>query len=381
MNAKHPSRAGIAERVDAKGRKRYRGTAFDGRAKRHLFGPWTPHLAEARAWRVDAMARLQAGTLSAAAGPTIAAAAEQFLAGMEAGTIRNRSGGRYKPSVVTVYRWAFDSHILPALGPTRLGRLNRADVQLWVDQLAGQELAANTIRGTVTPLQALYAWAIPRGLAHVSPCDHLRLPSGEKARDRIATSSEAASLIGALPAKDQAALGLAVYAGLRIGELMAIEWESIDLDARSLRVTRAWDPKAKVYLEAKSKAGQNRVVPIGERLAALLDDHRVLMNHPRSGLLFPGRDPSRPVSPGALRARAEKAWESTGLEPLGFHEGRHTYASLMIAAGINAKALSTYMGHANISITFDRYGHLMPGNESEARGLLDAYLEREGGQP
>jgi integrase len=46
----------------------------------------------------------------------------------------------------------------------------------------------------------------------------------------------------------------------------------------------------------------------------------------------------------------------------------------MIAAGVNAKALSTYMGHANISITLDRYGHLMPGNEEEAAGLLDAYL-------
>jgi integrase len=46
----------------------------------------------------------------------------------------------------------------------------------------------------------------------------------------------------------------------------------------------------------------------------------------------------------------------------------------MIAAGVNAKALSTYMGHANISITLDRYGHLMPGNEGEAAELLDAYL-------
>jgi hypothetical protein len=48
----------------------------------------------------------------------------------------------------------------------------------------------------------------------------------------------------------------------------------------------------------------------------------------------------------------------------------------MIAAGVNAKAVSTYMGHASVSITFDRYGHLMPGNESEAAGLLDAYLAR-----
>jgi integrase len=47
---------------------------------------------------------------------------------------------------------------------------------------------------------------------------------------------------------------------------------------------------------------------------------------------------------------------------------------MMIAAGVNAKALSTYVGHANIAITMDRYGHLMPGNEADAAGLLDAYL-------
>ena len=48
----------------------------------------------------------------------------------------------------------------------------------------------------------------------------------------------------------------------------------------------------------------------------------------------------------------------------------------MIAAGVNAKALSSYMGHSTITMTLDRYGHLMPGNEGEAAGMLAAYLER-----
>jgi hypothetical protein len=52
----------------------------------------------------------------------------------------------------------------------------------------------------------------------------------------------------------------------------------------------------------------------------------------------------------------------------------------MIAARVNAKALSTYIGHATMSITLDRYGHLMPGSEDEAAGLLDAYLERSDSQ-
>jgi len=75
--------------------------------------------------------------------------------------------------------------------------------------------------------------------------------------------------------------------------------------------------------------------------------------------------------------RARTAWREAGLEPIGLHECRHTYAAFMIAAGVNAKALSTYMGHSSITITLDRYGHLMPGDEEEAAGMLEAYLERE----
>ena len=81
--------------------------------------------------------------------------------------------------------------------------------------------------------------------------------------------------------------------------------------------------------------------------------------------------------PPSTIARARAAWAKAGLSPIALHECRHTYASFMIAAGVNAKALSTYMGHASITVTLDRYGHLMPGNEREAAGMLAAYLQRE----
>jgi integrase len=75
-----------------------------------------------------------------------------------------------------------------------------------------------------------------------------------------------------------------------------------------------------------------------------------------------------------LAGRAATAWKKAKLTRITLHECRHTYASLMIAAGVNAKALSAYMGHSSVMITLDRYGHLMPGNEGEAAGLLDQYL-------
>ena len=76
-----------------------------------------------------------------------------------------------------------------------------------------------------------------------------------------------------------------------------------------------------------------------------------------------------------LTDRADKAWEEADLDRITLHEARHTYASLMIAAGVNAKALSEFMGHSSIQVTLDLYGHLFPGAEQEAASLLDALLE------
>ena len=90
-----------------------------------------------------------------------------------------------------------------------------------------------------------------------------------------------------------------------------------------------------------------------------------------------GATSHRPFSPSALSDRADDAWRAARLERVTLHDLRHTYASFAIAVGVNVKALSEYMGHASIVMTMDRYGHLLPGNEAEAAGLLDAYLTRE----
>jgi integrase len=365
---KSPQRQGIEERTDAKGHTRFRGTAYHERAKRHLKGPWTPNLAEARSWRIDAQARFQAGTLSAVQGPTVREAIEQFLDGIAAGAICDRSGHRYKPSTIRSYGPALRGRAVGAFGPTRLARLTRADVQLWIDSLPG---APNTVRNYVTALQALYAWAIPRGMAQVNPTRDLRLPSGETARDRIATPDEARALIAALPPKDQATLGLAFYAGLRLGEVLAMDWGHVETDR--VDIVKGWDALARVY--GSPKHGSVRTVPVCDELATILADHRVLMNHPSGGMLFPSeRRPSQPMHPSPLRRRLYNAWDPAGMERLGFHEARHSYASMSAAAGIRLEVLSKRMGHSSIKVTYDRYHHLYRESEAEEREALNAYL-------
>jgi integrase len=156
---------------------------------------------------------------------------------------------------------------------------------------------------------------------------------------------------------------------------MALRWDDVDLDERRIRVTRAWDPRAGVVIAPKSAAGARTVLMVADLRTHLLE-HRLRTGR-SDGLIF-GADGTAPFRYSSVVARAKRVWREAGLAPIGLHECRHTFATLLIAAGVNLKALSTFIGHASISITLDRYGHLFPGSEDEAAELVDAYLTRGG---
>jgi integrase len=340
----------------------------DKRRKRKEF----PSLDAAKAWRHDALVALRKGTMRASKPITLREAANAWLEGAKLGAIRNRSGDRYKPSVLRAYDQALRDRVLPDLGGKKIADVTRADVQALAERLQAEGLDPSTIRNQVMPLRAIYRRALSRGEVAVNPTTGLELPAVRGKRDRIASPDEAVALISALPLDDRALWATAMYAGLRLGELRALRWEDVDLAAGVIRVERSWDARDGA-VEPKSRAGR-RSVPVPAVLRDYLVEHR--MREGRSeGLAF-GRSAERPFNGSTIWARARRAWEDAELEAIGLHEARHTFASLMIAAGINAKALSTFMGHSSITITLDRYGHLMPGSEEEAAGLLDVYLER-----
>jgi integrase len=193
-------------------------------------------------------------------------------------------------------------------------------------------------------------------------------------RERYASPEEAEALIAAVPERDRATWATAMYGGRRLGELRALRVDDVDLAAGVIRVERGWDA-VEGPIKLKSNAGR-RKVPIAAILRDHLSEHLARSRRQGSELIF-GKSATSPLTPNALQRRADLAWRDAGLERLTPHEGRHTFASLMIAAGVNAKALSTFMGHGKIAITLDRYGHLMPGSEAEAATLLDTYLSAQ----
>ncbi len=344
-------------------------SAREGKRLRKTF----PTLSTARAWRAEAQTAIRRGTLRAPIATTVREAGEALVEGMRSGRIRTRSGDRYKPSAIRSYEAALRDRIFPELGGKRLGDVQRRDVQRLADDLLAEGRDPSTIRNALMPLRVIYRRAVEDGDLSVNPCANLRLPAVRGRRERIASPEEAQRLLAALPERDRPAWATALYAGLRRGELMALLWEDVDLAAGVIRVERSYDDKGRVEIEPKSRAGR-RTVPIVGALRDVLVDHKARQD--RDGGLVFGSSAETPFVPSNLWRRAQRAWRRAGLDPIGLHEARHTFASVLIAAGVNAKAITTYMGHASIQTTYDLYGKLMPGSESEAAALVDAYLAR-----
>jgi integrase len=330
-----------------------------------------PTLAEARAWRSETQTGVRRGTLRAPAHTTVAEAANELVTGMRSGGVRTRSGDAYKPSAIRSYAAALRDHVVPRIGRTRLGDVQRRDVQRIADDLIAEGRDPSTIRNALMPLRVIFRRAVEDGDVAVNPCTHLRLPAVRGRRERIASPQEAAQLLAALPGRDRPIWATALYAGLRRGELMALRWADLDLANGVIRVERAYDEKEHAEVDPKSRAGR-RTLPIVGALRDILVEHKATQAR-AEGLVFGGEAPFQPSN---LWRRAQQAWKRAALEPIGLHEARHTFASILIAAGVNAKAITTYMGHASIQTTYDLYGKLMPGSEAEATALVDAYLAR-----
>jgi integrase len=332
-----------------------------------------PTLAEARAWRSETQTGIRRGTVRAPANMTVQEAADEFVAGMKAGRVRNRSGDLYKPSAIRSYEAALRDHVVPRVGRTRLADVQHRDVQRIADDLLADGRDPSTISNALMPLRVIFRRAVEDSDVAVNPCTHLRLPAVRGRRERIASPEEALRLLAALPERDRPLWATALYAGLRRGELMALRWADVDLAAGVIRVERSYDDKGRVEIEPKSRAGR-RTVPIVGALRDVLVEHKARQGR-ADGLVF-GSSAETPFVPSNLWCRAQRAWKRAGLRPIGLHEARHTFASVLIAAGVNSKAITTYMGHASIQTTYDLYGKLMPGSESEAAALVDAYLAR-----
>jgi integrase len=154
---------------------------------------------------------------------------------------------------------------------------------------------------------------------------------------------------------------VAVRTGLRLGELLALTWDDVDLATGKLVVRRS----AYRGQLGPTKTGALREVPLGDEVLAALRSHR----HLRGKFVFCKEDGS-PLTDRDCRRPLERACKKAELQQVGWHALRHTFASQLAALGAPMKAVQELLGHAQLTMT-QRYTHLTPHVRREAVLLLD----------
>ena len=226
-----------------------------------------------------------------------------------------------------------------------------------------------SIRSILTPLSRLFSHAVRRDVIVVSPIsklDRTERPAVWKREQRILNSAEIGRVLGAAPPRYRTLVASAILTGLRQSELLGLRWRDIDFEDEFIRVRNAVDRHgADVPLKTEHAVRDVVLIPA---LAGALREHREqsAFNRPED-YVFASRVGTPLHWRNVSRRALEPALRKAGIEPLRWHDLRHTFASLLIVGGANVVFTSRQLGHGSSDITLRVYSHLFDRAEQAER--------------
>jgi integrase len=301
---------------------------------------------------------------------------------------------RIAPKSAERYRELLDGQILPHLGEKLLQKLTVKDVEDWHGTLisSGRKdgkggIAARSVGHAHRLLNRMLKEAQRFDLIVKNPIvDNESLPKVRQQEVQIVSEDQLPVLLEKIRGhKIESVALLALFCGLRRGEILALKWGNVDLDRSVLRVrhsleeTRAGGVRFK---EPKSKAGR-RDVTLPDVVVGVLRRHRIeqLKLRAKLGLGRPSDDDlvfwqlnGQPIGPRHFSANVwPAAARKIGMPEITFHSLRHTHASQLIAAGVDVVTISKRLGHSSPNITLGTYAHLFAtGDERAAKAINEA---------
>jgi integrase len=287
--------------------------------------------------------------------PTLEEFAPRFLDG-------HARANRHKASGIAAKEMIIRVHLAPALGAKPLDTITNEDVQGLKHRLLNK--APKTVNNILTVLNVMLKKAVEWDVIERLSCTIKVLPVS-KGSTQFYDFDDFERLVTAAKTTDPRAYVLVLLAGeagLRLGEMVALEWSDLDFSKGQVCVQRsAW--KGQV---ASPKGGRLRYVPLTARLAAALRDHRHLRG-PR--VLY--QDDGSPLTEGVVQGFVRSAARRVGLRNNGPHMLRHTFCSHLAMRGAPARAIQELAGHQDLSTT-QRYMHLSPAAIDSAIRLLES---------
>ncbi|MDO8750671.1 MAG: site-specific integrase [Dehalococcoidia bacterium] len=291
------------------------------------------------------------------------------------------------PRTLKDYRGIVRRYLIPVLGDTPLVALRPGHVQDLYAYMQGRGLSPLTILHTHRLLREAISYAVKWGLLGRNVCDSATPP--RPARTEMA-AMDAETVERFETACEVSAFGdlfkVALRTGLRRSEILALKWDSVDLEKRTLRVVAGLHrlPQQGMVLLPTKTAKSRRQISFSQEVVDILRSIRgsQLVSQATlgpawnsTGYVFTRPD-GRCLDPEAATRAFTAMARSIGRSDLHFHSLRHTHASLMLAAGVHPKVVSERLGHSSISVTMDIYSHVLPGLQEDAVDRLEKLLAR-----
>ena len=264
-----------------------------------------------------------------------------------------------------------------ALGTRPLSSIREADLQQALNQVAGMSFSTATKYRQA--IQRLMKKAYQNGAIATDPSIGLRIPQYTRGTHRALSMKEVQYISQHWEAAGMAGLWIMImlYTGLRRGEMIALNWDCIDMTARTLTVRQTaviHVNQAVIEKRAKTSAGI-RTVPIPAPLWSALNN---ILPVKRTGFVCLS-ERGNPLTETAVSRGLERAVKRLGIQ-FRWHDLRHTYCSMLYTAGVDVKTAAYLLGHADVSVTMKIYTHLSEERQSESTAGLLTYLDALGGQ-
>lgn len=290
-----------------------------------------------------------------------------------------------KPLSQVSYAQDIRLHLAPALGAQKLARLSAQAVQRFLADKLTAGAAPASVRHMYNVLHRALADAERLGLVARNVCDLVQVPRVTRAEIHPLTGEQLRALLAACRGHRLEALyTLALATGMRRGELCALRWADVDLDAGAIHVRRtvAWIDGRWVYGEPKSAKGRRRILLAAPAVEALrahrarqLAERLALGPAWAEGDLVFASEVGTPLSKTTVVYRGLRPLLTrAGLPLIRFHDLRHTCATLLLGARVNPKVVSELLGHSSVAITLDVYAHVLPDMQQDAAEVMGSFM-------
>ena len=279
------------------------------------------------------------------------------------------------------YSLIVNLHIRDKIGMLELDDLTPLLLQQYITELlqsgnrkTGKGLSANSVNAIISVLQSSLKTANFLGLTAEYTADKVKRPKLKEKPVECYSLKEQKQIEQAILSgrKDKLyGILLCLYSGLRIGELIALQWSDIDFTKGILTVSKSChDGKAGLIIDEPKTATSRRVIPLPKQLLPILKGIKKKSDSP-----FVVSANGKPVSVRSYQRSFELLLKKLKIPHRGFHSLRHTFATRALECGMDVKTLSEILGHKNPTVTLNRYAHSLMEHKADMMNRLGKLLQ------